>query len=99
MIQETSHFTSPNAKAEHDIQIKNRQYITITGVKDVDRFDNETFLLETVSGYLMVRGENLQIKTLDVNKGRLEIKGKMIDLSYLDDQNKSAKGFLGKLFK
>jgi len=100
MLQEPNQYLAPTQSKEHDVKIHNRRLIEISGVKEVDSFDNEEFILETVLGYLIIRGENLQIKTLDVSQGKVEIKGKLIDFSYLDDhQNDQTKSFLGKLFK
>jgi sporulation protein YabP len=85
---------------EHDIVMKGRRILDITGVKQVESFDNEEFLLETVMGYLSIRGQNLQMKNLDVEKGIVSIKGKIFDLVYLDDQHgEKAKGFFSKIFR
>src|SRR5690625_5779254 len=70
---------------DHYLKINNRKELDITGVKEVDSFDNEEFLLETVMGYLVVRGENLQLKNLDVGEGLVTIKGKIYELSYVDE--------------
>ena len=66
--------------------MKGRKHLDISGVKHVESFDNEEFLLETVMGMLSVRGENLQMKNLDVEKGIVSIKGRVFDLVYLDEQ-------------
>ena len=51
-------------------------------------------------GYLAIKGQNLQMKNLDVDKGIVSIKGKIYDLIYLEDhQGDKAKGFFSKLFK
>lgn len=84
---------------DHNVKINNRKNLEISGVKEVDSFDNEEFLLETVMGYLIVRGQNLQLKNLDVNDGSVVIKGKIYELSYIDEQQEKAKGFFSKLFK
>ncbi|RFU60338.1 sporulation protein YabP [Bacillus sp. V59.32b] len=85
---------------EHDVVMRGRRLLEITGVKQVESFDNEEFLLETVMGFLSIRGQNLQMKNLDVDKGIVSIKGKIFDLIYLDDHSgEKAKGFFGKLFK
>lgn len=92
--------TTPRVQQEHLLKINNRKNIEITGVKEVDSFDNEEFLLETVMGYLIVRGQNLQLKNLDVGEGIVTIKGKIYELSYVDEQHQEkAKGFFSKLFK
>lgn len=85
---------------EHDVIMRGRRLLDITGVKQVESFDNEEFLLETVMGFLAIRGQNLQMKNLDVDKGIVSIKGKVFDLVYIDDQNgDKAKGFFSKLFR
>ncbi|WP_075979834.1 sporulation protein YabP [Bacillus massilinigeriensis] len=85
---------------EHDVIMRGRKQLEITGVKQVESFDNEEFLLETVMGFLSIRGQNLQMKNLDVDKGIVSIKGKVFDLIYLDDQHgEKAKGFFSKLFR
>ncbi|MFD2045565.1 sporulation protein YabP [Ornithinibacillus salinisoli] len=85
---------------DHQLKINNRKLLEITGVKEVDSFDNEEFLLETVMGYLIVRGQNLQLKNLDVSEGVVSIKGKIYELSYVDENHQEkAKGFFSKLFK
>lgn len=85
---------------DHDVMMRGRRTLDITGVKHVESFDNEEFLLETSMGFLSIRGQNLQMKNLDVDKGVVSIKGKVYDLAYLDDhQGEKAKSFFGKLFK
>lgn len=85
---------------DHDVVMRGRRILDITGVKQVESFDNEEFLLETVMGFLAIRGHNLQMKNLDVDKGIVSIKGKIFDLVYLDDQHgEKAKGFFSKLFR
>jgi len=80
--------------------MKGRKQLDITGVKHVESFDNEEFLLETVMGFLAIRGQNLQMKNLDVDKGIVSIKGKIYDLVYLDENHgEKAKGFFSKLFR
>ncbi|CAM4248524.1 sporulation protein YabP [Lederbergia lenta] len=92
--------TGKTVPVEHDITMRGRRLIDITGVKQVESFDNEEFLLETTMGFLAIRGQNLQMKNLDVDKGIVSIKGKVYDLVYLDDQHgEKAKGFFGKLFR
>jgi sporulation protein YabP len=85
---------------EHDVIMRSRRLLEITGVKQVESFDNEEFLLETVMGILAIRGQNLQMKNLDVDKGIVSIKGKIFDLVYLDEHHgEKAKGFFSKLFR
>ena len=85
---------------EHDVIMRGRKLLDTTGVKQVESFDNEEFILETVMGFLSIRGQNLQMKNLDVEKGIVSIKGKVFDLVYVDDQSgDKAKGFFSKIFR
>ncbi|MGQ0420438.1 sporulation protein YabP [Bacillus sp. HC-Mk] len=80
--------------------MRGRRIIDITGVKQVESFDSEEFLLETVMGFLTIRGQNLQMKNLDVEKGIVSIKGKVNEMLYIDEnQGEKTKGFFSKLFK
>ncbi|MBM7683947.1 sporulation protein YabP [Pullulanibacillus pueri] len=93
-------FNKERQDLNHDIVMKGRKKIEITGVKHVESFDHEEFLLETVMGYLAIKGINLKMQNLSVEQGVVVIEGKIFDISYLDDQGGDhAKGFLSKLFK
>lgn len=90
----------PKESPRHDIVVKSRKKIEITGVKHVESFDHEEFLLETVMGFLAIRGVNLVMQNLNVDEGIVNIDGKVFDISYLDEQpGEQAKGFFSKLFK
>src|SRR5690625_6950961 len=73
---------------EHNIQINNRKETEINGVKDIDSFDNEEFLIETVRGELVIRGQNLQLKNLKVDEGLVQIKGKGCGMAHVDEQQR-----------
>ncbi|WP_442602089.1 sporulation protein YabP [Paenibacillus sp. KN14-4R] len=83
-----------------EIKMLNRKLLEISGVLNVESFDSEEFLLETDCGYLMIKGQNLHIKNLNLEQGLVAIEGFVHDLSYVDahSQEKS-KGLFGKLFK
>ena len=85
----------------HNINITGRKNITITGVKKIDSFDDNEFMLETNMGYLLIKGNNLEIIKLDTYQGDVAIKGKIDSLNYLESSNKKEKKerMLNKLFK
>ena len=72
----------------HSVSISERKTINITGVKKIDSFDNEEFLLETTMGYLAIKGESLEIIKLN-------------SMIYMENHKKQEKdeGIFGKLFK
>lgn len=86
----------------HSISIAERKSIILTGVKKIESFDNEEFLMETTLGYLVIKGSELEIIKLDTYQGNVSIKGKIDNLMYLDNINgKKNKddSILNKLFK
>ncbi len=90
-----------NEMGSHEINIKDRGLLRLTGVNKIESFDDEEFLMETVMGFLVVKGENLEIVKLDTKDGIVSIKGSIISLSYIDEIKKHNKenNMFGKLFR
>lgn len=85
----------------HRLIITNREAMEVTGVLHVDSFDDEEVILETEQGLLAVRGEDLHIKQLNLEKGELAIEGLILELAYSDDKRfrDRGKGLFERLFK
>ena len=85
----------------HSISINERKNIVVTGVKKIDSFDDEEFLLETSMGYIVIKGSDLEIIKLDTYQGNVSIKGKINSLTYMENANKKEKedSLISKLFK
>ena len=85
----------------HNITINERKNIVLTGVKKIENFDNEEFLMETTMGFVNIKGSELEIIKLDTYQGNVSIKGKINSLNYLESLNKKyiEESFLINLFK
>lgn len=85
----------------HNITMGQRKSINITGVKKIENFDENEFLLETNMGYLMIKGSNLEIIKLDTYQGDVSLKGKIDCLNYLENSKKqeNKESVFLKLFK
>ncbi|SFS86518.1 sporulation protein YabP [Marininema halotolerans] len=97
MIEET--YTHSSA---HEVVMTGRNTMDVSGVLGVESFDSEEFLLQTECGYLGIRGNNLHIKNLDLDAGRVSILGEFYEMSYLDDGSSrgiKTKSLLSRLFK
>ena len=82
----------------HKISLSNRSLGVITGVKDVVSFDLNEIILDTDQGLLMIKGKNLHVKKLLVEKG--EVTGKIDSFLYSNIEEPGRKeGFLGRLLK
>lgn len=85
----------------HGISLSERKNIVVTGVKKIESFDSEEFLMDTTLGYLNIKGSELEIIKLDTYQGNVSIKGKIDSIIYTDviKNNSKEDSFLGKLFK
>ena len=85
----------------HAVQINERKTAFLTGIKKIESFDANEFFVESIMGYILIKGEGLELIKLDTFQGNLSIKGKIDSLNYLDDSNRKVKteSMLSKLFK
>ena len=90
-----------NNSFNHGLTITERKNMIISGVKKIESFDNEEFLMETTLGFLVIKGSELEIIKLDTYQGNVSIKGRVDSLMYLDENLKKDKdsSLLNKLFK
>lgn len=89
------------SSVNHAIQIIERKNVLITGVKRIENFDSKEFFIESTHGFILIKGEELELVKLDTFQGNLNIKGKVNSLIYIDEAGKKAKGesVISKLFK
>ncbi len=86
----------------HKIMLNNRKSGTFTGVLDVISFDISEILLETEQGMLNVKGKDLHVNRLNLEKGEVDVEGMVDVLAYtqLPSGIKKTQGsLLSKLFK
>ena len=89
------------AKA-HKVLLANRKSANFSGVLDVLSFDVNEILLETEMGMLMIRGIDLHVNRLTLEKGEVDLSGKIDSIQYSDvSKGKGSQGesLLGRLFK
>lgn len=84
----------------HKLMIENRQGGTVTGVSDVISFDEKDILLLTQSGKLSIKGEQLHVKRLNLEKGEVDIEGKIDSLLYMTkNAEKTGESFFKRMFR
>lgn len=84
----------------HNIIIENREKITVSGVTNVESFDEEKIIVDTSGGLLTLDGEDLHINTLSVENGELIVEGYIISAVYNEERSTSSGGGLfAKLFR
>ena len=67
----------------HNVIIKDRKVMELTGVKQIDSFDSSEFLLETAQGWMVIQGKDLTLGKLDTERGDGVIRGVIEALSYV----------------
>ena len=90
-----------NASRMHKISLSNRRTCTINGVSDVLSFDIHEVLLETEQGMLMIKGNDLHVNRLTLDKGEVDIEGRIDSLTYSDAQvaGQKSESLLSRLFR
>lgn len=85
---------------KHSLNLIEREKLALTGVKEVFSFDEQLIELETIKGYLDIRGEDLHIVKMNIEEGDLVIEGLISEMVYHENATGRKKGsILNKLFK
>ncbi len=82
------------ANYPHELRLENRERLAVSGVREVENFDENTVALLTEQGVLIIRGEELQLKSLCPDGGQVCVQGKIRSLDYEEPRG----SFLKRLF-
>ena len=85
-------------KMPHNVILEDRKSLMITGVSDVDSFDDQTITVYTDLGEMTIRGTGLHIGKLSLETGELNITGNIFAPGYSDSREKQG-GFFSRMFK
>lgn len=85
----------PRAK-EHKVEMLSRASLGVTGVEDVESFDETEIVMNTSQGNLIVRGSGLHIGKINLDVGEIKVEGVINDLSY--EEISQSGGLFSKLF-
>ena len=83
-------------EAAHHLLLEDREKLTVSGVEEVESFDENTIVMDTDQGVLVVRGEGLHIEKLSLDGGDLKVEGMVESLTYEADRRERG-GFLSRL--
>lgn len=81
---------------EHKLTLDGRGKLTVSGVEDVESFDEQSVVLATVKGLLIIRGSGLHLQSLSLEGGGVTIDGTVDSLVY--EQQRLAGGLFARLF-
>ena len=83
--------------AGHRLELVGRERLTVSGVEDVERFDENGIVMSTSAGVLVVTGEDLHIGKLSLDGGELHVDGRIDSVDY-EEGGREQGGFLRRLF-
>ena len=81
---------------DHHLILEDRERLTVSGVEEGESFDENTIVMDTTQGVLIVRGENLHIEKLSLDGGDLKVEGTVESLTY-EEFRRGGGGFLSRL--
>ena len=81
----------------HHIILEEREQLSISGVEEVESFDENTILLTTAQGALEIQGEGLHIEKLSLDGGDLRVEGRVNALIYEEEDGRRGGGFFARL--
>ena len=90
-------YNNAMSQAGHRLELIGREQLTISGVEDVERFDETGIVMSTAAGTLVVTGEDLHIGKLSLDGGELHVDGRIDAVSY-EDGGQERQGFFRRLF-
>lgn len=82
---------------KHTLMLESRQKLVMTGVEDVNGFNEETVSVKSSCGTLIIKGEKLHIGKLNLETGDVSIDGKINALQYIGNDMSQSK--LSRLFR
>lgn len=88
--------------SEHSLLLLDRRTMEISGVENVNTFDEQEIILETVMGFLYVQGEQLHVSMLNLEQGKVVVEGSIINIQYKKegkDIKTRGKNILSRLLK
>ena len=91
----------PQGRGAHKINLMNRRTGSISGVSDVISFDISEVLLETELGMLQIKGADLHVNRLSLEKGEIDLEGRIDSVQYseISDFKKGGESLLNRLFR
>ncbi len=81
----------------HNLSLSERRRLSLSGVEDVESFDEASLTLYTSGGLLLVRGGGLKIEKLSIDGGELTVEGRIDSLEY-SDAPAPRRGFWARVF-
>lgn len=81
----------------HDLIVESRKKVTMTGINDVESFDEETIIAQSGCGEISLHGKGLRISRLSVESGDMTVEGEINSVIY--SEGRATGSFFAKVFR
>lgn len=88
----------PQGELHHRLELEGRERLTVSGVEDVERFDESCIVMSTCVGTLIISGEELHIGKLSLDGGELYVDGHIDAVTYEESAQQRGASLLSRLF-
>ena len=88
----------PQGELHHRLELEGRELLTVSGVEDVERFDESCIVMSTCVGTLIISGEDLHIGKLSLDGGELHVDGHIDAVTYEESAQQRGASLLSRLF-
>lgn len=88
----------PQGELQHRLELEGRERLTVSGVEDVERFDESCIVMSTCVGTLIISGEELHIGKLSLDGGELHVDGHIDAVTYEESAQQRGASLLSRLF-
>ena len=93
-------YENASVLSNQNIVLKDRKKLEISGIKKIESLNSEEFLIDTKLGLLFIKGQDLEMQMLDIDKGNIWISGLITVIEYVETSEKKEKtSFSKKVFK
>ena len=90
--------TTPPTK-KHSVDMENRKKLNLTGIENVESFDEDCIIANSVMGTMQIKGTTLHINKLNTDTNELFIEGTITSIIYTNGATNKKRGFLFKMFQ
>ena len=77
-------YENASVLSNQNIVLKDRKKLEISGIKKIESLNSEEFLIDTKLGLLFIKGQDLEMQMLDIDKGNIWISGLITVIEYVE---------------
>ncbi len=98
-MEEKKLIRTVKTETTHNLIMENRRRLSVSGVSDVESFNEEEIILHTDMGGLMIKGTGLHINKLSVEIGEVSLEGEIDGIDYVETKKNKGAGILSRMFR